>query len=426
MSLPLLADLHAAVRRELPGALVDALTRSVEIAHDLGIFVYVVGGPVRDLLLGRTVDDLDLVLEGDAIAVAERFHDGMGGKLTRHTAFGTANVAFEVEGRRFALDFVTARAEIYPAPAALPVVRPADIEADLRRRDFTVNTLALDVTRPHSFKLLDLCDGLADLRHRRIRILHDRSFVDDPTRILRGARFAARLGFGIEPHTGELAAAAARGGMIERTSPARILHELWQTFREAAPQTVFDILARQGALDHIVHGLPWGPELAQFMATIRGMEAQQQQQRLLLLGLLAGALSPAAREAFVRRYGFTGVEQRVIAESGALPGMIAACSRPNLRPSEIDGILHSLTGASLALAEMIAPQTGREAISRYHRTIRPVRPLLNGDDLGALGIPPGPRYRSLLDGLRAAQIDGEVSTRDEAEQWVRRAALSML
>ena len=403
----------------LPPSLFEALMKAVVVAHDLCLPCYLVGGPVRDLLLGRTVDDLDLVFEGDALVVAERFAAQIGGQITRHTAFGTANVTVEVAGRRLDVDFVTARSESYPEPAALPVVRPATIADDLRRRDFTINTLALDLSRMDAFTLLDLCGGVPDLRSRIIRVLHDRSFVDDPTRIVRAARFAARLGFDIEPHTQALAIAAASEGMIERTSPARILHELWLTFREPAPQAVFDILAHQGVLDHIVPTLSWTPQLAQTMAAIRTLDVPPEEQRMLLLGLLAWALSPAGREAFVRRYGLSTHERRIIAESGALPAIIATIEEQDLRPSELDRLLHGLGDIALRLGEIVAPRRAGHTLAHYRQKLRPTHTLLNGDDLAALGIPPGPQYRPLLAGLRAAQLDGHVRTRAEAEQWVR-------
>jgi tRNA nucleotidyltransferase (CCA-adding enzyme) len=392
--------------------------QAVAAAHDLRLPCYLVGGPVRDLLLGRMVDDIDLVFEGDAIAVAERFAARMGGQITRHTAFGTASVTVEVADRRLDVDFVTARTESYPEPAALPIVAPATIAADLRRRDFTINTLALELSGMDAFTLLDLCGGVPDLRSGIIRVLHDRSFVDDPTRIVRAARFAARLGFAVEPHTEALAIDAASEGMIERTSPARILHELWLTFREPAPQAVFDILAHQRALDHIVPMISWTPELAQMMAAIRALDVPPEEQRLLLLGMLAWALSPAGREAFVRRYGFSTAERRVIAESDALPALIATIEEQDLRPSELDRMLHGLGDTALLLGEIVAPHRTGHTLAHYRQKLRPMRTLLNGDDLAALGIPRGPRYRALLSSLRAAQLDGHVGTRAEAERWV--------
>ena len=140
---------------------------------------------------------------------------------------------------------------------------------------------------------------------------------------------------------------------------------------------------------------------------------------MLLLGLLAWALSPAGREAFVRRYGFSTVERRIIVESGALPAIIATIEERDLRPSELDRLLHGLGDIALRLGEIVAPRRAGHTLARYRQKLRPTHTLLNGDDLAALGIPPGPQYRPLLAGLRAAQLDGHVRTRAEAEQWVR-------
>ena len=413
-------SLAARLDRDLPAPLLKALRRAAEVAASMRIPCYLVGGPVRDLLLGRSVDDLDLVLEGDAVAVAERFAGETGGRLVRHAAFGTASVSLSPTIGTIDVDFITARRETYPAPAVLPVVEPAGLAEDLRRRDFTINTLALSL-RPNTWgEMIDLCDGQADLRRSLIRVLHDRSFVDDPTRIVRAARFAARLGHTVEPATRDLIEAAVREGMIERTSPIRILHELWLLFLEPAPEAALALLDELGALAHIVPGLRWTDDLAASVGTIRAREAAGEERRLLMLGRLAWQLPEADLEALAARYPFSATERRLLAESAMREPVVAALHGLPLRPSELDRLLHGLSDTTLHLLELLGPDDVTHAVQRYREELRPVRPLLNGDDLKTLGIQPGPRYRVLLAGLRAAQLDGHVTTRAEAEEWVRR------
>ena len=407
------------IERQLPPPLLQVLRHAAEVAEQMGAPCYLVGGPVRDLLLRRPVDDLDLVLEGDAVAVAECFAEETGGRVVRHPAFGTAAVSLPENGHALDVDFVTARNESYPAPAALPVVRPSGIEDDLRRRDFTINTLALSLTRATWGTLLDPHDGQADLRRGLIRVLHDRSFVDDPTRILRAARFAARLGNDIEAETRGRIRAAVEADMIERTSPIRILHELALCFREPAPDAVLTLLDEMGALARILPGLGWRSELGTAIEAIRAEAAPEDERRRLMLGLLTWQISAADRYALLRRYPLSGDEQRLMAEIGTLDDIRAAMEARPLRPSEIDRLLRELGDTALRLLALRAPDEIGRTVEQYRREIRPVRPLLNGDDLKALGIPPGPRYRALLDGLRAAQLDGDIRTRVEAEQWVR-------
>lgn len=412
------ADLRSALARALPPPVFGALAAAAELARAAEMPCYLVGGPVRDLLLGRPIDDLDLVFEGDAVAIAERFANQTGGKLTRHAAFGTANVTWQARDQTLDIDFVTARQERYPEPAALPLVQPSGIAADLLRRDFTINTLALDLRDPAAFTLLDLYGGRDDLRAGVIRVLHDRSFVDDPTRILRAARFAARLGFAVEPQTNTLIVEAVIGGMIERTSPPRILHELWLTFDEPKPQDVLRVLDTQGALPHIIPQLEWTAELAAKIAAVRTLDLPAEMRRLILLQLIASSLPEAGRQAFIRRYGFATMERRLIDEAARLPQIFRVLDQAPPRASELDQLLHSLSETTLTLGEIIASPAARARIEHYRRALRPARTLLTGDDLAALGIPPGPRYRTLLQELRAAQLDGLIRTRAEAEQWV--------
>jgi len=378
---------------------------------------YLVGGPVRDLLLGRQIEDIDLVLEGDAIAVAERFAAASGGVLTRHLAFRTANVALAAPNHTFHIDFVTARAEDYPEPAALPVVRPSGLTDDLRRRDFTINTFALTLSEPTPFTLIDKCGGLTDLAAGTIRVLHDASFVDDPTRIVRAARFAARRGLVIEAHTSRLITEAAAAGLIEHTSSARILHELWLTLAEPAPEAVFELLHELGALQHLLPELEWTPELHMLLATARAMAAGDE-RGLALLGLLAWSMPSTARASLLRRYALPGDQRRIVTEIDQLIAALETLTTPNLAPSQIYRLLHGLTGTTRSVGELVAPAVARTPFAQYRQTLRNTRPLLTGDDLRALQIAPGPRYRTLLAGLHAAQLDGQVRTRDEAEQWI--------
>jgi tRNA nucleotidyltransferase (CCA-adding enzyme) len=379
---------------------------------------YLVGGPVRDLVLGRSVDDLDLVFEGDAIAAAERFVAAHGGTITRHAAFVTAKVELPATPHGFHLDFITARTETYPEPAALPVVRPSTIAHDLRRRDISIKTLAIRLTAPHAFELVDLLGGMRDLEQGQIRILHDDSFVDDPTRIVRAARFAARLGYRIEEGTERSLIAAVQDGMIERTTPARILHEFWLSLDEPAPQAVWELLQRYDAVRHIFPGLVWTSNLSRLLAAIRTMNRTPQQRHILSLELLAWALPPSSRQAALARYQWTREHQRAITQAGELDISIAQLEAEKLRPSEIDRILRGASDGILDLAELIAPPRARANVAFYRTELRPTATLLDGDDLRALGIRPGPRYRILLDDLRAMQLDGQIRTRTEAEVWV--------
>jgi len=185
--------------------------------------VYLVGGAVRDILLGEPNFDVDVVVEGDAIAVARALAAAVGGRVRAHPQFGTAVVLYGDDGR---IDVVTARSETYHAPAALPTVEPGSIEEDLHRRDFTINAMAVSLSGDEAGKLVDPFDGRRDLEAGRIRILHDRSFIDDPTRILRAIRYEDRFGFRMDEETEALARSCIETGHVGDLSGARLREEL--------------------------------------------------------------------------------------------------------------------------------------------------------------------------------------------------------
>lgn len=405
-------NLAAQLESALPADRLAELRLAAEIAATQDVPLWLVGGPVRDLLLARPITDLDLVVEGDAPAVAELFAGATGGRITTHAAFGTATVALDAA---WSIDFVTARSEHYPQPAVLPVVTPATIVEDLRRRDFTVNTLALSLAPPSWGEVLDLCGGLADLEARRIQVLHSSSFVDDPTRIVRAARFAGRLDYAVEAQT--LAWMTEGTAFIQQTTPARILHELRLLVREPAPEACLMWLARAGALQplRITWQADWGTEAFRAVRSIDlGAVAVEQ----VLLGLLA----PGAVE-WPAYYPLTTSEQRMFRQVAAASTTLTALLAPGLTASKIDQLLQPFDLAALWVLCFSPPWCVEPVVlaylNRYIDELRHIQTLLTGDDLHRLGLPPGPRYRDLLAGVRAAQLDGLLQDQETAEEWVR-------
>ncbi len=231
----------------------SATVRQVgQLAQAHGMKAYLVGGPVRDLLLRRPNVDLDLVVEGSGIRLAEAFAaQHRGARLVRYPAFKTATV--HLPGRRL-VDFATARKETYVRPGAFPKVVPSDIRNDLFRRDFTVNAMAVAVNPETWGKLVDPFDGLADLRSKKIRVLHKKSFIDDPTRILRAARFKTRLGFTIEHKTLKLLKAAVQAKALDTIKPQRYSKEFNKILKEEKPQLAIKCLKSWHAWKGVVHG----------------------------------------------------------------------------------------------------------------------------------------------------------------------------
>ena len=403
-------DLAAALDAFLRPGVRGVLRQAAELAANQGGALYLVGGTVRDMLLGRPQADLDLVVEGDAPALAAALAARLGGRTRAHPQFGTASV--EWAGEPPLLDLVTARRERYPRPAALPEVAPAPLRDDLLRRDFAANALAIALDPAHYGALIDVTGGVDDLRRRELRVLHDASFVDDPTRILRGARLAARLGFAFEPRTAALLADALAQGMLERTTPQRIWNELELTLAEERPEAALALLQALGALPHLHPALRWTPEQAGRYARARGAGAD------VALGLLLYDLPDAEREAFVARYRLPAPLARLVRDLSAARAAAAVLHDPSLPASAIDRLLRGVDERALRAAQAAEPPAA-PAIERYLGELRAIRPVLDGRYLRDLGLPPGPRYAELLDALRAARLDGRVHTREEEAAFLR-------
>jgi len=211
-----------------------------KIADKLKLPAYIVGGPVRDKLLGIANHDMDFVVEGDGIKFAEVLNKSLKGKLTTYRAFGTATIALKEKK----MDIVTARKETYKHPAAYPTVKPGAIKDDLFRRDFTINAMAISVNKKNFGELVDLYGGQKDLKKGVIRILHDKSFVDDPTRVFRAVRFSVRFGFKIESHTKKLIKEAVSDGLLGEVNVGRIRKEIELFLKEKNPKKCLETFSK--------------------------------------------------------------------------------------------------------------------------------------------------------------------------------------
>ena len=384
---------------------------------------YVVGGFVRDLVLQYSPGDLDVVIEGDAIAVAQALAEHTGGSVHAHPQFGTATVEWGAGsgdqgsgiGDRHgvgndappfnALDFITARREWYPQPAALPQVAPAALPDDLARRDFTINTLALALNGAHAGQLFTVENGLADLADKLIRVLHDQSFMDDPTRILRAIRFAARLGFGLEPHTGGLLHAALEQGMLARTTPARIRHELRLLLEEDCAAIAVRLLHEWGILAALHPALAWTDSLHdQFKATF-DLDLPRTARRTVLLLLLLARLSPAERHTLASHYNFPKAERDQLGQWAQLATLHDQLDRATLNDGALDALLAPFADEPLHAFAIAHGGSIAQRINRYRTMVRPIASRITGHDLLAQGIPPGPAYRRILAEARAKQLD---------------------
>ena len=330
-----------------------------------GLPAYLVGGAVRDLLLGRPRADIDVAVEGDPAELSRR----LGGEVRSHDRFATA--AVRVDGLE--VDLARTRSETYPRPGALPEVRPASLEEDLARRDFTVNALALPLAGEPV--LIDPHRGLDDLRAGELRVLHAGSFADDPTRALRAARYAARYGFRVEPENERLLRAAD----LSTVSRDRVEAELRKLAAEPEARAGFELLAGWGILE-------LDPTAGELIDLVRAVAVSEPWPSVVAPdeAVLAAALG------------------RGVAEAGEL-----AAADPK-SPSEAVAAAAGRDGAVLALARAL----GGEWLDRYLVEWRDLRLEIDGEDLLAAGIPEGPAIGRGLGAALRAKLDGEISGRD--------------
>lgn len=401
-----------------------------EFAHQRGLKLYLAGGVVRDLLLGAASQDLDFVLEADAIQFARDLAQRCGGAVETYPSFGTATwtpdqaaaarSSVKLGEAPLHIDFARARSESYTRPAALPTVTRGDILADMRRRDFSINALALQLdAASKTCRLIDPCRGLADLNARLIRVLHPDSFADDPTRILRAWRFAVRLQFAIESQTGARMQAALP--WLGRTTGARLRKEIDLLLREVEPDRTLAQLQALGALTHIDPAFHVSESTIVLLRRYRNQRAGEAGDSLGWCLLLA-ALGEQNARAVCQRLELTKDLCRAICASATLLAKAAALDNPRIRPSRIVPLLDSMPVTAIHAGQLLlaGDSIALKRLAAYLSSWRNLRPGVTGADLKTMGLPPGPRYRVILDQLRSAWIDGDVKSQEQERGLLQR------
>ena len=414
----------------LPAERLALLKIIAEAAREQHAALYVVGGFVRDLLLERPSLDFDLVVEGDAIALARWLAKSYGGRVTGHSRFGTAKWHLEQRGGDVSrsqisvaglhsVDLVSARREFYTHPSALPTVERGSIKLDLHRRDFTINTLALRLDGRHYGELHDYWGGLDDLRTGVVRVLHSLSFVDDPTRILRAVRFEQRFAFHIEERTKQLLLEAR--SLIERLSGDRIRHELNIILDTAFAPQILSRLNSFGLLATIHPALGWDDWLYSHIEALQTVEVGSEWgvagdlttlRRNLGYILWMIQLAPELADSVTRRL---KLPQQMASVALATCGLWRdrqklARSLPGQAVRQLEEV-PALARFALYCATSDAQL--KQVLWRYVTEWQDVQPSIDGHALRALGVAPGPVYRRILSELRVAWLDGRVSNPDQ-------------
>jgi tRNA nucleotidyltransferase (CCA-adding enzyme) len=409
--------------------LIESISRH---ADEQGRTLYMVGGVVRDLLLHRTNLDVDFVVEQNAIDFAQTLKTHYGGEITSFRPFGTAKWHLDAHVKAKLginanipehLDFATARFEFYEHPTALPTVYDSSIKLDLQRRDFTINALAIQLSSENQRgRILDFYGGQRDLEARLIRVLHSLSFVDDPTRILRAVRFARRLDFTIEPRTAELMTTALP--MLHRITGERVRNEITLLLREQAPEHGLLDLQTRGALAAIHPAFVLDERIVMWFEAVRTSKPLFQIEALEISDLYWHLIGCNIRFESLAEL----CERLLIGRSMATSMLNSAQLAYDhsqwsvASPSQITTRLRSIPDVALWASWHVLPERERSAIERYMNEWRYVKIKTDGHVLQSLGLPPGPRYKIILERLLAARLDGEILT-DADEQSLLQSLL---
>lgn len=414
---------------KLPKDILDLIYKASDIAGRKNLPVYLVGGFVRDLILRVRNLDLDMVVEGCGVDFAQEFAKHLKAKLIMHRRFGTATIYLSDQLK---IDIASARIEFYPSPAHLPVVEYASLKDDHFRRDFTINAMAINIGRDNFGELIDLFGGERDLKSKSVRILHNLSFIDDPTRILRAIRFEQRYDFKIEPQTLKLLKNAARLKMLEKVEPQRIRDELILVLKEERPikelKRIND-LAGFGFIDKRLR------ILKNILSLLVSVEKEVERFKkansfrrpldawLIYFMGLTNLLSAGNLKSICSKFGLKkGEEKRILAYKKIKLGIISALSKKTVTPSKIFDLLEPLSyEVTLALKAKYRNRYLQEHVNDFFEIYNDIRISLSGEDLHKLGIPPGPRYKEIFSKVMAAKLNGLVKTREEELEFIKKS-----
>ena len=431
---------HKAITRlmeeQLPEKVVAILRDAGKVANELGYKAYVVGGFVRDLILRYENLDIDVVIEGDGIAFANVFAKRFGCKVKSHERFGTAVVIFP-DG--FKIDIATARLEYYERPGALPTVELSSLKLDLYRRDFTINTLAAALN-PRSFgELIDFFGAQRDIREKTIRVLHNLSFVEDPTRVFRAIRFEQRYGFVMAKHTQSLIKNAVKLNLLQRISGERLLNELKAILEEENFLRAIDRIKEFALIKYIHPDIHLDAEEMSLLERARDvlswyqllyMEEKIEAWLVLFLAIIdqlqdddvmkikkglaiAGKHRVNILEARAAARTALNMLQMKLVHGSIKQGRV-------LKSSEVYNILKPIPMEDILyiMAKTKSDDT-KKTISNFITHLKACKTLLHGDDLKRLGVPEGPIYSEILNTLLAKRLDEKIKTKADEEKMVK-------
>ncbi len=415
---------------KIPSKTQSLLKKIGQLADERGEAAYTVGGFVRDLFLRRPGMDIDITVEGDGLTFAEKLAKMTGSEVEAFTQFGTSIVVIPGFGK---LDVATARTESYAKPGALPKVAKSGIMQDLYRRDFTINAMALSLSPGYFLKLLDPFGGLEDLKKGRVRALHEKSFIDDPTRIFRAVRFEQRFKTRIEEKTQKWLLDAVRQDYIRKVSGERLRNELRLIFQEPHPERAVLRLGELGVLPHIHSGLGVPadakkalPHIAAAMDFFRKARIVLDEEEMVWFQALLEKPSDKEAEALSKRLMLSRLEHKVMTQCAKVyPAIYKELAPDDVTVSRMYKLLCPLRPEVQCFLMAASPSPAlRRKLAAYFLKVQHSKPWIRGRDLQAIGIPPGFRYSFILLEALNAQLDGKFKNRGQALDWVKKTFVS--
>lgn len=420
-------NLRHMLRERLPKR-IERLLQDIGVAAErMGVSAYAVGGFVRDILLSVENYDIDIVIEGDGIAFAENFAAKTGARVRSHQRFGTAVIIFPDD---FKIDVATARTEYYEYPTALPTVELSSIKKDLYRRDFTINTLAIKLNKKDFGTLIDFFGGQRDLKEKTIRVLHNLSFIEDPTRIYRAIRFEQRFGFRIARHTQNLIRSATQIDLFHRLSGRRLFTELVLLLSEEYPAKPVARLAEFDLLRFIHPSLQWDPERATLFQNIKDalawyrllfLSKKYEPWQVYFFGFI-DSLSTKATEEMCQRLNIREVflEKIRLTKKDASNLLQRFYRMRSVKPSRLYDLFKGYPQETLLyLMAKATKEEAKKGISLHLSHLQDVRLSITGRDLSQLSVKPGPLYGKVMGETLKAKLDGLVETREEELEFAK-------
>ena len=417
-------NLSSTMKSKFPSEIFNILKLSGKVASGLGLTAYLVGGSVRDLLRGEVNLDIDIVIEGDGIAFAQSLGLELNAKVKTHKRFGTAVL---VAGH-LKFDVASARTEYYESPAALPRVESSSIKKDLYRRDFTINALAIRLDQDNFGQLLDFFGGQRDIKEKTIRILHNLSFIEDPTRAFRAIRFSERFGFKLSRQTVNLIKAAVKIHLFDKLSGSRLYDELGLLFIETEPVRAARRLAEFDLLRFIHSSLKLTDTLEDTFRAIQEtivwfkllfFDEKLDQSHLFLMALFEELKGSERKKAMQRLHVPPGVSSEI--NTGIEESKNAL---PKLRKASNSGVyftLEPLNLLTILFTMAKAKEKGqKKAISLYLTKLRSTRPELTGQDMKDMGLKPGPLFKTILISILEARLEGKIKSREDEIEFVKK------